>query len=104
VCEAVSTIWAVRSRSNEGDQTEGVERLRVALFISVAVRSPEVRQACARRVPGSTGLGRGRGCYDELNGAEKAMNPRAEGKERWGEVLGRTGGTPVRDSGRGEGA
>jgi hypothetical protein len=32
------------------------------------------------------------------------MNLRAEGKERRGEVLGRTGGTSVRDFGRGEGA
>jgi hypothetical protein len=48
----------VRSRSDGGDQTEGVERLQAALFISAAVRSPELRQACARGVLGSPGLGR----------------------------------------------
>jgi hypothetical protein len=30
----------------------------VALVLSAAVRSPELGQACARVVPGSTGLGR----------------------------------------------
>jgi hypothetical protein len=45
------------------------------------------------------GIGqRGRGCYGELNGGEKAMNLRAEGKERRGEDLGRIGGAPVRHS------
>jgi hypothetical protein len=32
------------------------------------------------------------------------MNPRTEGEERRGEGLGRTGGTPAKDSGHGEGA
>jgi hypothetical protein len=32
------------------------------------------------------------------------MNPLAERGERWGEGLGRTGGTPARHSGHGEGA
>jgi hypothetical protein len=51
-------IWAVRSRSNGGDQTRGDERLRAALLISTAVRSPELRQARARVAPGSPELGR----------------------------------------------
>jgi hypothetical protein len=54
---------------------------------------------------GVAGIGqRGRGCYDELNGGEKAMNPRAEGKERRGEDLERTGGAQVRHSSHEEGA
>jgi hypothetical protein len=36
----------------------GVEWLRAALLLSAAVRSPELRQACARGVPGPPGLGR----------------------------------------------
>jgi hypothetical protein len=58
VREAVSVFWAVRSRSDGGDQTRRDERLRVALLLSAAVRSPELRQACARGLPGSPGLGR----------------------------------------------
>jgi hypothetical protein len=58
VREAVSAIWAVRSRSDGGDQTGGSEQLRAAPLLSTAVRSPELRQACARGVPGSPGLGR----------------------------------------------
>jgi hypothetical protein len=58
VREAVSTIWVVRSRSDGGDQTEGNEQLRAALLLSVAVRSPELRQARARMAPGSPRLGR----------------------------------------------
>jgi hypothetical protein len=58
VREAVSVIWVVLAWSNGGDQRGGVERLRVALVLSAAVRSPELGQACARVVPGSTGLGR----------------------------------------------
>jgi hypothetical protein len=54
---------------------------------------------------GVTGIGqRGKGCYGELNGGEKAMDPRAEGKERRQEGLGRTEGAPTRHSGHGEGA
>jgi hypothetical protein len=48
----------VRSRSDGGDQTGEGERLRAALLLSAAVRSPELRQACARGVLGSPGLGR----------------------------------------------
>jgi hypothetical protein len=58
VREAVSAIWAVRSRSDEGDQTGGDEWLRAALLISAAARSPELRLARARVAPGSPGLGR----------------------------------------------
>jgi hypothetical protein len=54
---------------------------------------------------GVAGIGhRGRERHSELNGGEKATNPRAERGERRGEGLGRTGGTPVRDSGDEEGA
>jgi hypothetical protein len=56
--EVVSAIWAMRSRSDGGDQTGGDEQLRAALLLSVAVRSPELGQARARVVPGSPGLGR----------------------------------------------
>jgi hypothetical protein len=41
-----------------GSDRGGVERLRAVLFISMAVRSPELRQASARGVPGSPKLGR----------------------------------------------
>jgi hypothetical protein len=52
-----------RSGSCDQDWTEGIrpgrgERLRAALLLSVAVRSPELRQARARVAPGSPGLGR----------------------------------------------
>jgi hypothetical protein len=48
-------IWAMRSRSNGGDQTEGGggERLQAALLLFAAVKSPELGQARARGVPGS---------------------------------------------------
>jgi hypothetical protein len=58
VHEAVSAIWAVRSRSDGGDQTREEEWLRAALLLSAAVRSPELGQARARVAPGSSGLGR----------------------------------------------
>jgi hypothetical protein len=45
VREAVPAIRAVRSESDGGDQTEGVEWLRAALLLSVVVRSLELRQA-----------------------------------------------------------
>jgi hypothetical protein len=58
VREAVPAIWVMRSGSNGGDQTGGVKRLRVALLLSAAVRSPELRLARARVALGSPGLGR----------------------------------------------
>jgi hypothetical protein len=58
VREAVPTIWVVRSGSDEGDQTRRDERLRAALLLSAAVRSPKLGHARARGVPGSPGLGR----------------------------------------------
>jgi hypothetical protein len=58
VHEAVSTIWAMRSRSDGGDQTREDELLRAALLLSAAVRSSELGQARARVAPGSPGLGR----------------------------------------------
>jgi hypothetical protein len=48
----------MRSGSDGGDQTREDERLRAALLLSAAVRSPELRQARARGVPGSPELGR----------------------------------------------
>jgi hypothetical protein len=50
------------SGSCDQDQTEGIrpgrgERLRAALLLYAAVRSPELIQAWARGVPGSPGLG-----------------------------------------------
>jgi hypothetical protein len=45
VREAVPAIRAIRSESDGGDQTEGVEWLWAALLLSAAVRSPELRQA-----------------------------------------------------------
>jgi hypothetical protein len=77
-----------------GSDRGGVEWLRAALFISAVVGSPKLKQACARGVPGLLGLGR----------EGEAMNPRAEGKERQREGIGRTGATPARHSGHGEGA
>jgi hypothetical protein len=41
-----------------GNQTGEHERLLAALPLSAAVKSPELRQACARGVLGSPGLGR----------------------------------------------
>jgi hypothetical protein len=57
VCEAVPAMRAVRSESDGGYQTEGVEWLWAALLLSAAVRSPELRLARARG-PGSPELGR----------------------------------------------
>jgi hypothetical protein len=58
VREAIPAVWAVRSESDEGDQTRGNRRLRAALFLSTTVRSPELRQARARVALGSPELGR----------------------------------------------
>jgi hypothetical protein len=43
VREAVPRVRAVRSGSDGGDQTEGVECLQAALLLSATVRSPEFR-------------------------------------------------------------
>jgi hypothetical protein len=105
VPEAVFAFWVVRSRSDEGNQIgEG--------WTVVGGTAPlcggEVAEVGAGACYGGSGVTRirqrGRECYDELSGGEKAMNPRTERGERQGEGLGRTGGTPVRDSGHGEGA
>jgi hypothetical protein len=58
VRDAVSAIWVVRSRSDGGDQTGGVERLRAARLLSAAMTLLELGQARARVVPGSPILGR----------------------------------------------
>jgi hypothetical protein len=55
--EEVPAVRAARSESDGGDQTRGNKRLWAALFLSVAVRSPELRLARARG-SGSPGLGR----------------------------------------------
>jgi hypothetical protein len=58
VREAVPTVRAVRSESDGGDQTRGDGGLRAVLFLSAAVRSPELRLARARVALGSPELGR----------------------------------------------
>jgi hypothetical protein len=58
VREAVSVIWAVRSRSDKEIRPGEGERLRAALLLSAAMKSPELGQTRARGVPGSQGLGR----------------------------------------------
>jgi hypothetical protein len=58
--EAVPAVRAVRSGSDGGDQTEGVEWLRAALLLSAAVRSLELRWARDRVALGSPQLGRGK--------------------------------------------
>jgi hypothetical protein len=45
-------VRAIRSRSDGGNQTEGVEWLRAALLLSVAARLLELRRARARVAPG----------------------------------------------------
>jgi hypothetical protein len=72
----------VRSESDEGDQTRGNGRLWAALFLSVAVGSPELRLARARVAPGSPEFNRERERHGELNGGEEAMNPWTENGER----------------------
>jgi hypothetical protein len=51
-------IRAVRSRSDGGKLGRGADQREVAPLLSVAVRSPELRQARARVAPGSPELGR----------------------------------------------
>jgi hypothetical protein len=67
-----------------GDQTGEDERLRVALLIFAAVRSPELRQACARGVPRSPGLGR--------EGENATANSVAGKRPRIREQRGKNGG------------
>jgi hypothetical protein len=82
VHEAVPAIRAVRSESDGGDQTEGVEWLRAPLLLSTAVKSPEL----GRRELGGSGVTKvgqsGRGLHGELNGGEGTMNPWAERGEQ----------------------
>ena len=56
--EAVPVVRAVRSESDRGDQTRVDGWLQAALFLSAAVRSPELRQAWSRVAPGLLELGR----------------------------------------------
>jgi hypothetical protein len=46
-------MWAVRSRSDGGDQQGGGERLRAAPLLFAAVKSPELGRVRATVVPGS---------------------------------------------------
>jgi hypothetical protein len=62
----------------------------------VAVKSPELGQARARVVLGSPGLGR--------EGENATTNSMAGKRPRIRGQIGRTEGTPVKDSSRGEGA
>jgi hypothetical protein len=57
VREAVPVIRAVRSESDGGDQTEGVEWLWAPLLLSAAVKSPELGRH-ELGGPGSPELGR----------------------------------------------
>jgi hypothetical protein len=82
VREAVPAIRAIRSKSDGGNQTEGVKWLRAALLLSATVRSPELGR---RELGGSgvAGVGQsGRGRHDELIGWEGTMNTWAERGER----------------------
>jgi hypothetical protein len=51
-------VRAMRSRSDRGNQTGETDVREAAPLLSAAVRSPELRQARARVVPGSPELGR----------------------------------------------
>jgi hypothetical protein len=55
----VRGVRAVRSRSDEGNQTRERDMREAAPLLFVAVRSPELRQARARVALGSLELGRG---------------------------------------------
>jgi hypothetical protein len=56
--EAVSRDLGHAIKIGRGRSDQGGERLRAALLLSVAVKSPELGHARARVVPGSPGLGR----------------------------------------------
>jgi hypothetical protein len=79
-----------------GEIRPGGERLRAAPLLFVAVKSPELGHARARVVPGSPGLGR--------EGENVTANSVAGKRPRIRGQIGRTEVTPVKDSGRGEGA
>jgi hypothetical protein len=51
-------IWACDQDRTEGIKPGRGKRLRAALLLSAAVRSPELRQARARVAPGSSELDR----------------------------------------------
>jgi hypothetical protein len=78
------------------------ERLLVALLLSTVVKSPELGQVRARVVPGSPGLGREGDNATANSVAGKRPRIRGQRGENGGEGLERTGGTLVKDSGRGE--
>jgi hypothetical protein len=51
-------VWAVRSRSDGGNQTGETDVCEAAPLLSAAMRSPELRQVQARVAPRSPELGR----------------------------------------------
>ena len=69
VREALSVVRAIRSKSNEGDQTRGKQTAAGGAGPLYGDEATGVEQ-------------RGRGHHGELNGGEEAMNPRAERGER----------------------
>jgi hypothetical protein len=80
-----------RSGLCDQDRTEGIrlggERLRTALLLYAAVRSPELRQACAR------------GFQGRLDWAERERTPwRTQWREKGHESEGREGRTAGRRS------
>jgi hypothetical protein len=96
-------IWAVRSRSDRGHQTGGDERLRATPLLLAAVKSPELGRVRATAGFGVAGVGqRGGRRLGELDGGVVATSLRSEMGEWRRKSSGWVGGTPVRDSGRGE--
>jgi hypothetical protein len=51
-------IWAMRKRSDGGDQSRGANWLQAAPLLLAAVRSPKLGRVCATTVLGSPGLAR----------------------------------------------
>jgi hypothetical protein len=77
-----------RSGTRGLNRTEGIRRgKQTAVGGAAPLRGGEVAGAEAGAGYGGSGVTevgqRGRGCHDELNGGEGAMNPRAERGERW---------------------
>jgi hypothetical protein len=89
-------IWAVRSRSDGGDQTGG-EWMWAAPLLPATVKSPELGRACARVVPWSSELGR-EGENDSAN-SMAGLWPRVRGQRR--EMAGKRPRADWRNSGEG---
>jgi hypothetical protein len=94
VREAVSTIWAVRSRSDEGIRPRRMNGCG-RLLLSAAVKSPELRQACARGF-------RGRRDWAERERMPRRAQCRGKGHESKGRE-GRTAGRRPRADQRNSG-